>query len=274
MPARGLGSPALILLLALSACRGAVELGPGVAARIDGRDVAYSRFEAYVESAIGDEASAVDSSVLSALFEQFLEQELLHRLALERRLIAADDSAEQAARRLLEDSPPPPPKESEIAGYYQSRQSEFERGERVLLRQVLIQDRETARSVRDQLVAGVPFENVASRYSEDDSVIFVAERGELARSQLPVAFVEPIFALEEGETSDVLEAEYGFHIFQVVAKRAAGVLPLREVEGTIRRRLERQAADRRLEELVAEARARYNLVVAERNLPFALGRAE
>ena len=60
----------------------------------------------------------------------------------------------------------------------------------------------------------------------------------------------------------------------LVRKREAGLQPLAEVSEAIRQRLQRAQATSRVAELVAEARARYNLVLAERNLPFALHRPE
>jgi hypothetical protein len=66
----------------------------------------------------------------------------------------------------------------------------------------------------------------------------------------------------------VVEAEYGFHLFQVVERLPAAEVPLADARVEIGRRLRRERADARLAELVAEARRRYNVAVLERNLPF------
>jgi hypothetical protein len=65
-----------------------------------------------------------------------------------------------------------------------------------------------------------------------------------------------------------LEADYGFHVFQVLARLPPQVVPLDEAAGEIRATLERRAADARLGALVEEARSRYNVEVYARNLPF------
>ncbi|HEX5760311.1 MAG TPA: hypothetical protein VF121_14075, partial [Thermoanaerobaculia bacterium] len=61
---------------------------------------------------------------------------------------------------------------------------------------------------------------------------------------------------------------YGFHLFQVVERLPAAVVPLAAARPEIVRRLRRERADRRLRALVEEARGRYTVAVYERNLPF------
>ena len=112
------------------------------------------------------------------------------------------------------------------------------------------------------------FADVARRHSAEATAVFVAEQDELLRGDLPRAFVEPIFALEAGQTSEVLEAEYGFHVFQVVEKRPSETQPLQRVREVVRRRLLAESADQQVQSFVAEAEGRYNVRVAERNLPF------
>jgi parvulin-like peptidyl-prolyl isomerase len=109
---------------------------------------------------------------------------------------------------------------------------------------------------------------VARRLSRDPSARRGGFQGELGREDLPPAFAEALFALAPGELSGVLEAAYGFHVFQVTARLPLHQLTLAEAEPEIRATLERESADRALEALVAEARRRYTLDVYVRNLPF------
>ena len=65
-----------------------------------------------------------------------------------------------------------------------------------------------------------------------------------------------------------MPADYGFHIFQVVARQPAEVVPLAAARGEIVARLRQERADRRCGRWSEEARGRYNVKVYERNLPF------
>jgi PPIC-type PPIASE domain len=241
--------------------------------------VRYAEFQRYVvRSAGGDSGGAggLGSDVLSALFDQFLDERLLARLAADRGLVpaAAAGSVGTAAdpRRsvdaLLAGDPRWEPDEAEIALYYRRHAAEFARPERVKLRQILTGDRRAAERARREIVAGKPFEAVARQLSGGPRADSGGYQGELARADLPPSFADLIFALKPGEVSAVVPADYGFHLFQVADHQPAEVVPLAAARGEIVARLRQQHADETLRSLVHEARDRYNVKVYERNLPF------
>ncbi len=90
----------------------------------------------------------------------------------------------------------------------------------------------------------------------------------LSRDDLPPAFADRIFALAPGESSEIIRADYGFHIFQVTERRPAELVPLAEAEPEIRERLARERSQGAVEKLAAEALERYDVEVYRRNLPF------
>lgn len=266
-----------LLLLALfpglaAGCRQAEPPPPAdLVARIGPEEIRYGRFESYVKRTAGDGETVLAGDVLSQLFDQFLDEELLARLAIDRGL--ARDAASAAARRRavdallaaeLEKEPAP----EEIAAYYQAHRGEFARPERVRLRQILTEDRATAERALHELAGGADFAQLARRLSSASGVASGGFQGELSRADLPPAFAEVIFSLHPGEVSRLVPAEYGFHIFQVVSRSPAEVVPLEQARGEIAERLRQERADRALAELVGEARRRYNVEVVERNLPF------
>lgn len=244
---------------------------PDLVARIGTDEVRYGRFEEYVKRTAGDGETVLAGDVLSQLFDQFLDEELLARLAVDRGL--ARDATSAAARRraidaLLAAELGKDPAPGEIAAYYQAHRDAFARPERVRLRQILTQDRATAERALRELAGGADFSQVARRLSGDSGAASGGFQGELSRDDLPPAFAEVIFTLEPGEVSRLVPAEYGFHIFQVVSRSPAEVIPLGEARGEIVERLRQERADRALAALVGEARRRYNVEVVGRNLPF------
>jgi hypothetical protein len=269
-------------LIAIGACRREEPPAPDVVAKIGESPVHYADFEGYLARAVGDGGGSVlVSDVLSGLFDQFLDEELLVRLAVDRGLIhggsekggapkAADDERDrrQAVERLLETSLAAAAPEVEVVAYYRAHRQEFARPERVRLRQILTEDRASAERALKAIAAGSDFGEVARQMSRDPSAAAGGDQGELARSDLPPAFAEVIFALQPGEVSRVVPADYGFHVFQVTARLPAEVVPLEQARPEIAERLRRQRADRRLRELVAEARKRYHVTLFARNLPF------
>lgn len=261
-----------LLPLALLACQESAPPAPDVVARIgEAEEVRYSEFERYLERTVGDPESILASDVLSQLFDQFLDEKVLVRLAADRGLVPAGDKAKSERRAidaLLKEGLEEEPSVQEIARYYQERRQEFARPERVRLRQILTEDRATAERALQQITAGADFAEVARKLSRDPSASSGGYQGELSREDLPPAFADVIFGLKPGEVSPVVPAGYGFHLFQVVARAPAEVVPLEEARGEIVAKMRQEQADRLLASLVTEGRNRYNVTVYPRNLPF------
>lgn len=280
----GLAILAVLAVVILAACdRRPPPPSPEVVAEIDGREVRYAEFEAYVEGALGDAGDSLGSDVLSQLFDQFLEERLLAMLAVDRGLLPEDAAESRHLRRravdaLLADA------ELSAGGVtaeaveelYAAHPERFERPPRVRLRQILTEDRESAEAALAEIRAGADFAAVARRLSGEageaadaSGAGFVGgSLGELSREDLPPAFADVILELEPGEVSEVVEAEYGFHLFQVTEKLPAETVPLEAARGEIERELLERRADSLLDELAEEARRRYDVSVWERNLPF------
>ena len=135
------------------------------------------------------------------------------------------------------------------------------------LRQLLVDDRVTAEEALARLRGGEPFEAVARSVQPGDGPAGWVQT-DLDRGAVPPVFADTIFALDEGEVSEIVEADYGFFIFELTSRKPGEKLSFEEAAPGIRRELERRAADRALADLVSDATRRYNVVVFEQNLPF------
>ena len=261
-----LATAGLVALL-LAGCGGDEPAVPDLAARVGEAGVAYEEFEAYLEENSVDPEAGWGSDVLSALFDQFLDEELLRRLALDRNLVDREAGRRAAVERLLgEDGELV--SELEVAAYYRRHRSRFERPERARVRQILLPDQAAVDGALAELEAGVGFADLAERLSQVPGGAVGDGDAALGRDDLPPDFADAIFGLEAGEVSEPVATDYGFHLFQVLERLPAGALPMSAVAGEIRETLRRERAEQRLAELVDEARGRYNVRVFGRNLPF------
>ncbi len=249
------------LVVAL-ACGGG--LPNGVVARIGGADLSYADFERYVEASVEVEASRFGSVALSRLFERFVDDRLLLLHATDLGLVDAEASVSDAVAGLLEASPVEI-SDAEIKRYYRDYREEFARPPRVRLRQILVQDRESAEQALAELEAGREFGEVAARRSVAANGV---RQGDLARDQLPEALAEIVFALGDGEWSEPLEAEYGYRIFEVERHLPAEVLPLTAATPAIQRRLLAERGEETIRVALEEARREYNPKVVTERLPF------
>jgi parvulin-like peptidyl-prolyl isomerase len=263
-------SPELLALVVLLAgCRQEAPLpSPDLVAKLGDRELKAAAFDAYLERNLGESGGALASEVLSRLFDQFVREEMLAMLARERGLIDKTVPAAEAVDPLLAASPLPEPTQAEIAAYFSAHSAEFARPPRVHLRQILVDDRLVAERARRELVGGVPFDTVLAKVSVQGAASPGGDQGILAHDELPPAFADLIFRLEVGKVSDVVAADYGFHLFEVVERWPAESPAKEEVAPEIERRLREIGADARLRTLFADAQSRYTVVVYDRNLPF------
>jgi len=109
--------------------------------------------------------------------------------------------------------------------------------EQVHARHILLQTREEAESVLARLEAGEDWDALAAELSQDSSnKDDGGDLGWFPRGQMVAAFDEAAFALQPGETSGVVETEFGFHIIRVDERQAD-----RPLEGAALQRAQDQA---------------------------------
>ncbi len=249
--------------------------GSDVALRLGDDEVPYRRFEGYLERNLGTADSSGDvpaPAVLSRLFDRFVDEELLVRMAVgagfDESALDADDQRpsitfllERALGR--EDIAP-----EAIETFYNENLETYARPEQAHVWQILVSRRALAEEAHRAIADGEPFQTTVRRLEGDPDANFCGDQGFLTYDDLPPSLAEAIFALAPGEISDVLETDFGFYLFWVQARRPAETRPLDSVAEEIRDNLLRGRLIELEAELIQEARARYTVRVFAANLPF------
>lgn len=265
---------ALALLAVAAGCGGATRYATDVAATIEGDPVPYRLFERYLWANVeGGSASepeqALDQAVISQLFDQFIDQKLLVRLAASRGLAPdPQGAARPAIDALLGDDLETAVDARDVADHYQAERHRYQRPAQIRLWQILVLERDMAAAVAQSIAAGEDFKAAAERLASDPDAGYCGDQGWLGHDDLPPSLADAIFALDEGEVSPIMEAEYGFYLFQAEARQEATVASLDEVQAEIRETLVRAARDQRMAAYLRAARERYDVDVFRANLPF------
>ena len=157
--------------------------------------------------------------------------------------------------------------QQESTEFYQSNPDYFFSPEQVRASHILIllspdapeEEKSQARSrllgIRERILAGEDFAELANQFSEDGSSANGGDLGFFQREQMVKPFADAAFSLDIGELSDVVTTQYGLHLIQVTDRREESVTPFEQVQMQIFQYLQREKTMVAIEELAAELRS-------------------
>jgi peptidyl-prolyl cis-trans isomerase C len=150
----------------------------------------------------------------------------------------------------------------------------FQQGERIRASHILIgvpenadaAARDAARAkaadVLNQVKAGGDFAELAKQHSQDPGS---APRGGdldyFEHGQMVGPFEEAAFALAPGQTSELVETRFGYHIIKVVDKQAARTIPLEEVRTRIEEYLRDQNREQQTQVFIDSLRTKAQIEI-------------
>jgi len=259
-----------LLLIALAACRARSASDP-VILRLNDQEVLRSDFESYLKDMEKQQGGAIDADVREALLTAFLERRILVLEARTRGLVQAQASPEQeqaAVQTLLSQEVHSRVRveEREVSDYFAAHRPEFTVPETVVLRQILVATSNEARDVRRRLLKDPKsFETLAQTVSRGPEAPTGGLMGQFARGQLPPELETAAFALQPGQTGDVVETSLGHHVLRVEARAPAREPDLEECRPRIRALLLDKKQERTEREFIAGlmARAKVNHEAAQ-----------
>jgi len=154
----------------------------------------------------------------------------------------------------------------EVHEFYAGNRESFEIPEQVRARHILVQfdekDDDAAKKAKRakvegllaQLKGGASFEDLARANSDCPSAAEGGDLGFFGRGQMVPAFDEAVFALKTGETSGIVETEYGYHLVRLEERKDAGMVPEKEAAPQITEYLRSQKTEAAVEALLKELR--------------------
>ncbi len=274
---------------------------PGVMAVIGGEPIAYRVFERYLaDNGMEDSGEGEqDDTIKSRLLDQFVEEQLLLRAAKDLKVAVSDAEVDAYLEQIGVSEG-----EAESAGTdgkqafrdkvrqglilqkvkneavlskvqvtpgeiddYLKKQPELLRSPRtVVLRQILVDDKGLADRLRTALAAEPSrFEALARESSVSP------DRGQArtyAEEELPVELREPIFSLQPGQVSPVLENAQRYLIFQLVRKDERKEADPAEVRRRVQFEIFQSKGEQALERYIADLKKETTIRVNRAVLPF------
>jgi len=176
--------------------------------------------------------------------EEQLKKDIEQRLRLERLLAKVNDEAGE-------------PSEKEIRNYYESHIDKFTFPETVRASHIVKhitpdvepeQARQELDKVLIELKNGTDFVELAQKHS--DCPDRGGDLGFFARGQMVEQFEEVVFDMQVGQTSDVFETEFGFHIATITDKKPSVPCPIEDVQDVVMRELKQEMQQKTIEKFV------------------------
>jgi len=157
----------------------------------------------------------------------------------------------------------------QVSDFYAKNPTQFQQAERVRASHILIrvpeggdakakeEARARAADVLKQVKAGGDFAALAKEHSQDPgSGAKGGDLGFFERGQMVGPFEEAAFSLAAGQSSELVETQFGFHVIKVVEKQAARTIPLDEVRTQVEQYLQGQNRERETQAFIESLKAK------------------
>lgn len=153
--------------------------------------------------------------------------------------------------------------DEEIEAWLEEHGDELEEPEQVRAAQIVVRTEEEAVRIRERLLEGDSFDELARAESLSPDGKNGGDLGFFGRDDMPPPFGEVCFALEPGEISEVVSSPYGFHVFQLIERRAASTPGPEEKRAEAARLLRRQKEAQAQQALLVRLRGAAQIVIDE-----------
>jgi len=129
------------------------------------------------------------------------------------------------------------PNYQDIKQYFEANQDEFKSPKMIEFRQIVTRTREEAKNILNRLHNGELMSELAKKYSTAPEAENGGKVGWMAEDHLSESMGNVLFSMPQGKFSPVVETPYGYHIFEVISVRPAGVKELPDVIEEIQSKL-------------------------------------
>lgn len=174
-------------------------------------------------------------------------KKMMAQFNLTEEIIKSDIAREMAIKKLIEDRfvSNITVTDAEAKEYYEKSKDKFLQPESVKASHILIKVSEDATpevkakakgrilEIKKKLDEGADFATLAKKYSEGPSAAKSGDLGYFRRGQMVKPFEDAAFALKPGETSDVVQTRFGFHLIKSFDKTEKSVVPFDQLKTRI-----------------------------------------
>ena len=156
--------------------------------------------------------------------------------------------------------------ETEMRAFYDNNPEKFKRDETVKASHILIgvdgkataEEKKTAREkaekLKKELTGGADFASLAKGNSTCPSSLQGGDLGFFGKGQMVPPFEKAAFGLKPGETSDVVETQFGYHIIKLTEKKPAATIEYKDAKAKIEEYLKGQKVNETIQKYLEDTK--------------------
>ncbi|UWQ91479.1 peptidylprolyl isomerase [Aliisedimentitalea scapharcae] len=256
--------PSLVLAasLAMPIASAAAPHSETVVARVNGEEITLGHV-IIARQTLPQQYQQLPNDVLyDAIVKQLVQQTALKQslqgptpqlvelsLENERRSLLAGEAID----RVMQDAAT----EDDVRTAYETRYADGFGGTEYNASHILVESKEDALDIKDQLDSGADFAEMAKEKSTGPSGPNGGSLGWFGEGRMVPEFEEAVKSLEPGQISDPVATQFGWHLIQLSDKRQQSAPELDAVRGELEAELREEAVGKRVVELVEAAEVEY-----------------
>ena len=153
--------------------------------------------------------------------------------------------------------------EDEMKKFYDVHKDEFKTPEMWRASHILVGTEKEAGEMLDKLAKGERFEDLARVHSTDATASRGGDVGFFRAGQLVPDFEKAALKLEIGQTSGIVQTQFGYHVIKLTDKKEPGVKTYPEAKRAIEAELKKQKQAELFNALVLNLKNKYGVEVNE-----------
>ena len=153
--------------------------------------------------------------------------------------------------------------EDEMKKFYDEHKDEFKTPEMWRASHILVADEKEAKAMLDELAKGAKFEDLARAHSIDATASRGGDVGYFRAGQLIPDFEKACLKLDVGQTSGIVQTQFGYHIIKLTDKKEPGVKSYEEAKRAIEAELKKKKRSELFNALVLRLKNKYGVEVNE-----------
>jgi len=160
--------------------------------------------------------------------------------------------------------------------YYDENADLFKQGEKIEARHILVKVEEGAdesvkakalekiKKIQKELTSGEDFAGLAKKYSDCPSGARGGDLGSFGRGQMVKPFEDAVFSMKQGEISDIVETQFGYHLIKAGERTPEVITGYEDIKDKLIQYLKQMKTEEEIKKYIAKRKEQAKI---ERFLP-------